>query len=519
MRFDKKNFFLKTLIFDGMATLLSGVLVVVILLVGRVMPAGTCVSHVDVNADGRCDRCRQSVIVNVDIFAINDLHGKFEDSSTQPGVDELTMYFKEQNAVNQYTLYLSSGDMWQGSSASNETEGRIIIDWMEALDFEEMTLGNHEFDWGEDVIAQNAAYANFPFLAINVYNLETHERVDYCRPSVLVERGDAKIGIIGAVGDCYSSIAADRTENIYFVTGNALTKLIKEESENLRKQGADYVILSIHDGYDGSFDDETVIIDRRLAQYYDVSLSAGYVDLVFEGHTHQHYVLKDSKGVYHLQDGGDNSGISHVSLAINVANDSGEVKEAEIVLSGKYRKCGADPLRDALLEKYSDILEPTKAVLGYASSPLDRDELRQMVAMLYYQKGVEVWGDNYNIVLGGGFMSARNPGYIAKGDVNYSMLQSIFPFDNELVLCSISGADLDRVFFKTTNDNYFFHCGEYAEKVYDNLDRTATYYVVTDTYSSTYEPNHMTEIERLGEEYYARDMLRDYILSGGLGDD
>ena len=191
----------------------------------------------------------------LDVYAINDMHGKFTDTDAQPGVDEMTTYLRKVQ-TEQNALLLSSGDMWQGSCESGLTKGNIITDWMNELGFSAMTLGNHEFDWGEEPVKANAAIAEFPLLAINVYDEDTNQRVDYCQPSVLVDKGDVQIGIIGAIGDCYSSISADQVEGIYFKTDAELTDLVKTESQKLKTQGADFIIYSLHDGYGRSSSSE-----------------------------------------------------------------------------------------------------------------------------------------------------------------------------------------------------------------------------------------------------------------------
>ena len=132
-----------------------------------VCPSGT---HTDVDSDAFCDTCSISVTVTVDFYAINDLHGKLLDGNDQPGVDELTSYLKSARDENPNTVFLSSGDMWQGASESNLTHGRMMTDWMNSLSFTSMTIGNHEFDWGEEFIEANAELADFPFLAINIYD-------------------------------------------------------------------------------------------------------------------------------------------------------------------------------------------------------------------------------------------------------------------------------------------------------------------------------------------------------------
>lgn len=472
-------------------------------------------SHQDEDDNGYCDVCQTSVTVTFDFFALNDLHGKFADTDSQPGVDELTTYLKYHKNKNENTILLSSGDMWQGSSESNLTKGMILTDWMNALGFSSMTLGNHEYDWGETYIEEHIAVAEFPILALNIFDTRTDELAEYCQPSVMVEQNGVKIGIIGAIGDCYSSISGDKTKNVYFKTGTELTALVKAESQKLRNEGADFIVYSLHDGY-GSSLSSTTTISGNLS-YYNTSLSNGYVDLVFEGHTHQHYVFRDSKGVYHLQDGGDNDGISHAQVTINYVTDSYVVNTAEFVSADKYSSSYvSDPIVSELMQKYDEQISIANKVLGYNARYRSGDTLRQIVADLYYEAGIEKWGNEYDIVLGGGFMSVRSPYNLYAGEVTYGDVQSIFPFDNELVLCSISGKNLKEKFFETTNGNYFISYGGYGETVKNDINESATYYIVTDTYSSQYAPNGLTEIERYDANTFARDLLAAYIEAGGL---
>lgn len=477
-----------------------------------------CEEHTDANTDGICDVCSNMIIVYFDFYVINDLHGKLADADTHIGVDELTTYLKNARETDEHAILLSTGDMWQGTSESNLTGGLIMTDWMNQLEFAAMTLGNHEFDWGEDLIEANDELAEFPFLAINIYDRETDEPVEYCQPSVVVEGGGIQIGIIGAIGDCYSSISPDKVEDIYFKTGKELTALVKAESDRLRAEGVDFIVYALHDGYGQSKSEYiTSINGSQLSSYYDTSLSDGYVDLVFEGHTHQGYLLRDEYGVYHLQNRGDNKGgISHVEIAVSIANNMLSFSEVELISTGKYDDLTDDPLIEELLTKYDDLIAPGNEVLGTNAYKRNSDTLRGIVADLYYETGVERWGDEYDIVLGGGFLSVRSPYSLAAGEVTYSQLQSLFPFDNELVLCSIKGSDLRQRFFETNNSNYFISYGEYGAGVRSNIDPNKTYYVVVDSYTSTYAPNRLTEVERYGAPLYARDLLAEYIANGGL---
>ena len=468
-----------------------------------------CGQHMDADDNGLCDDCGFDLIVPIEIYAINDLHGKLADGDDHPGVDEMTTYLKSrQNTAN--TLLLSAGDMWQGSSESNLTQGLIVTDWMNALGFAAMTLGNHEYDWGEAAIEANAAAAEFPFLAINIYDRATNTRVDYCDASVVVEVAGVQIGIIGAIGDCYSSIASDKTEDVYFKVGSELTALVKAESERLRTEcGVDFVIYSLHDGWGTT--GNGVFEDAELAGYYDPSLSDGYVDLVFEGHTHQKYLAPDESGVYHLQNRGDNKGgISCVKLRINFVTGSYTIDEASLLSSGTYGAMSGDPIVETLLEKYEEDISPAHRIVGTNSRYRSSDFLCDTVAELYFRLGLATWGETYEITLGGGFLSARSPYCLDAGEVLYSDLQAVFPFDNDIVLCSVKGDDLLRKFINTTNDRYHVFGN------WDQIDPNGTYYIVVDTYTATYAPNHLTIVEEYTPGIYARDLLADYIAAGGL---
>lgn len=475
------------------------------------------VAHIDAEDDGFCDRCSELTLVYIDFFAVNDLHGKVADADSHPGVDEMSTYLKKAREANDNVLVISTGDMWQGSPESNLTHGLLTTEWMNELGFAAMTLGNHEYDWGEEPIIENSTLAQFPFLAINIYDKETDKQVSYCQSSHVVDLGKLQVGIIGAMGDCYSSISADKVSGVYFKTGQELSQLVKAEATRLRNDGVDFIVYVLHDGFGQSKSATTTDISTaQLRDYYDGTLSNGYVDLVFEGHTHQRYILKDEHGVYHLQNKGDNKGISHVEICYNIGNDKHKVDTAKLVSSGEYVNLEDDPVVAQLMEKYNEQISRGTELLGTNATQRDGVFLRQKVADLYYEIGEEYWGKDYDIALGGGFMSIRSPGTLAPGDVLYGNLYSLFPFDNQLVLCSILGKDLRDNFFETENDRYFIAYGNYGKQIKNSIDPEATYYVVTDTYSSLYGPNNMTEIDRFDENIFARDLLAEYIRDGGL---
>lgn len=458
--------------------------------------------HKDTDNDGYCDDCNIDVVETIDFYNFNDLHGKLEDGDSHPGVDELTTYLENRVEIDDHVVILSTGDMWQGGPASNGTHGRIITDWMNYLGVEAMALGNHEFDWGIDAIKENKEIAEFPFLAINIYDNATNQRADFCEPSVMIERGGAQIGIIGAIGDCYSSIASDMTQGVNFKVGNELTNLVKAESRRLREAGADVIIYLIHDG--------TSYKNVDVTDYYDLSLSSGgYVDVVFGGHTHSYYYLIDDYGVPHLQGGGDNEkGMTRVEIDVNFANGEVSVNSLGYVQHSQCSSLEGSAIVDDLIEKYWDEIGWIFEVLGYNARTRYSSTIQSTVAKLYYDAGVEKWGDEYDIVLAGGSLNLRSPYEIPAGNVEYGDIQSILPFDNPLYLCSIKGSDLKAKFLN--NNNYV----TYSTVSYSQINDNAIYYIIADSWTALYDWAKCTPIEKYDETTYARDLLAKYIQAG-----
>ena len=454
----------------------------------------TCV-HTDTDSNNACDGCGSTVNAEINFLAVNDIHGKIYDTDKHIGVDELTTYIKNLRAAYENFILISSGDMWQGSYESNLTGGLMMTDWMNEAGFDSMTLGNHEYDWSDAAIIENSLLADFPILAINIYSRETGERMSYCESSVVIDCEGFSVGIIGAIGDCYSSIATDKSENVTFKVGAELTELIKNESEKLKSDGVDVIILSIHDGYEN----------------YDVSLSNGYVDAVFEGHTHQSYVMADEYGIYHIQGGGDNVAVSNLIMSYNIITDTIGITAANVIKTSEYQELYDDPIVDELKEKYADQVAIGEKHVATIPEYMDSYDIRNLVATTYLLAGMEAWGDEYDIFLGGGYISVRDPKCFEKGDLYYKDIYSVLPFDNPITLCSVSGAKLISQFVESTNSNYFIAYSTYGSENLSSIDETGTYYIIVDTYSAYYAQNGLTVIDTYATDVYARDLLADYL--------
>ena len=85
----------------------------------------------------------------------------------------------------------------------------------------------------------------------------------------------------------------------------------------------------------------------------------------------------------------------------------------------------------------------------------------------------------------------------------------ILPFDNKLKLCAIKGSDLLDKFLN--NSKYYTYSTIQASEV----DRSATYYIVADSWTADYDWAKCTPVEVYDETTFARDLLAEYIKQGG----
>lgn len=195
-----------------------------------------------------------AVPTDLTILHLNDVHGHIlpfqEKTVHQPdpvsGAAALaTMIERERDRNPEGTLLLSAGDMFQGATISTVFHGRPVLDIMNHLRFDAMTLGNHEFDWGRAVLAELAAWARFPFLSANLKDQEGRYLPDV-KPYVLFSRKGVCIGVVGIT----TRELGHRTKpsNVADLTISDPAAVLPAIIEDLRDQGAQLLVVLSHCG-------------------------------------------------------------------------------------------------------------------------------------------------------------------------------------------------------------------------------------------------------------------------------
>ena len=252
------------------------------------------------------------VVKTINIVAFNDFHGAIEEERGQIGLLKLGSFVKERSN-KENTLILSQGDDWQGSIYSNYNRGHLVTDVFNYAGLSARTVGNHDFDWGIDIIKENTARTyegrSTPTLAANVYDYNfvtktvgTTQQSEIGQKNVTytLENG-LKVGIVGVIGsNQITAISSIYVQDIHFIDH---IRVIKEEATKLRNDGCDVVIACIHAG-------EEDVVNKGLSDY---------VDLVLCGHTHRSTESVEN-GVHFYQFGSYGSYIGDIQLSYSVNN-------------------------------------------------------------------------------------------------------------------------------------------------------------------------------------------------------
>ena len=212
------------------------------------------------------------------ILHFNDTHSHIDpERSGQDaglgGVIEQAAYVDSVRcaAGKKNVLLLHAGDFGQGTSYFTELNGNVEIDVLNAMEFDAVTLGNHEFDNGLEELARRVRNLQVPVVCAN-YDFTGSPLEGLVKPYVILKKAGKRIGIIGILTDVSTVVAREVAD---MMTYQNPVSLVNEYAAHLKYQKkCDLVICLSHLGYDhrGS--------DCELASM------VRNVDVIVGGHSH-----------------------------------------------------------------------------------------------------------------------------------------------------------------------------------------------------------------------------------------
>src|SRR5690606_19584639 len=198
----------------------------------------------------------------LNILHMNDWHSRIESNnkfeSTCSDEDEakgdciggaarlVTAVRQEREKLNdQNVIFLNAGDNFQGSLFFTTYHGAAEAEFLNIVKPDAMTIGNHEFDEGEDSLKAFFDKAEFPIISANVRPDMQSKLADLVKPSVVLEVGGEKIGIVGAVANDTDELSSPGEHVEIADDVETITAAVKE----LARQGVSKIIALTQVGY------------------------------------------------------------------------------------------------------------------------------------------------------------------------------------------------------------------------------------------------------------------------------
>jgi 5'-nucleotidase / UDP-sugar diphosphatase len=391
---------------------------------------------------------------SVTILHTNDVHGAYgpydaaDDVSTDGGAARQAAVINQIRAEGGNVLLMDGGDRFTGTLFHQQWRGEEAARIMNAIGYDVMTVGNHEFDNGDEVLGAFVDAIDFPIITANVTFGE--DLAPKIQPYTVLEVGGDQIGVIGLTPpdtDILSSPGPDVTFSDDMVT------IVQSAVDALTEQGINKIILVTHIG---------LVVDEGL-----VPQISG-VDVIVGGHSHTLLsnsatsgegayptVIADAAGndVYIVQAG---SSLRYLGRLDVTWDAEGVVQSASGDTIFLSRYITPDPDMLAIVnELRAPISELTAIAVGESSVFLvgDRSVCRVEecnIGNLITDAMREYSGAQIAITNGGGIRSNVPVGADIPADLNLATpmqvtlgdILTVFPFGNVVAWFELTGSDV-----------------------------------------------------------------------------
>jgi len=392
------------------------------------------------------------VFEDIDILSTNDIHGNIEYSEKYEngGMGIVAGIVEQYRSVNKSgTIVVDAGDTFQGTLISNAFEGRSTFETLNRIGYDAGAIGNHEFDFGMDVLKDRIKQAKFPLLSANIYDEKTGRPVSWVKPYTIVKKDKLSIGIIGL--STLQTPSTTLATNIKGLEFRETAPIAKKLAKELKEKGADIVIVNSH--LPGEIDKSGDVIGELAEFAEDVSVDD--IQAVIGGHSHQR-VAAHVNDIPVVEAQTATAAIGHIRLFVDKKTE--EVVSSEVSLLETKKGLAAEK-RDvnAIIKKYQGKVEAIKnEVVGVATDKITRDSVHQIkrgnIDKDKAREGVTPLGnlitdsmrekENADIAFTniGGIRTD-----IDAGEITYGEVFSVLPFDNWDVVGEMTAEQIKEV--------------------------------------------------------------------------
>ncbi|CAG5057560.1 unnamed protein product [Parnassius apollo] len=362
---------------------------------------------------------------DVVIIHYNDVYNIEQTTNTEPvgGALRFSTAVKALQHLNPLVLF--SGDAFSPSMLSTFTKGEQMVPVLNEVGTHCAVFGNHDFDFGLEVLSGLVAQCNFPWLMSNVIDNETGRPLGDGKITHALLCNGHKIGLIGLVEqEWLDTLATINPEEVTFIdflqAGSKLASQLKQE-------GCEYVIALTH-----------------MRTPNDIKLAEGCneIDLILGGHDHVYEIL-EINNKYIVKSGTDFRQFSKININFGPEGTHAEIVEMQVTSS--YAE---DQVLKAKVEKYSAMIEgKMDEVLGKFCVPLEgrfscirREECNLgnwVCDVLLAATGADL------VILNSG--TFRSDQVHPAGDFTLRDLSTIIPMRDPLVVVEATGATILKI--------------------------------------------------------------------------
>ncbi|MFB6365712.1 5'-nucleotidase C-terminal domain-containing protein [Paenibacillus elgii] len=391
-----------------------------LMLVSAAAPAAAETSAAD--ADGKKGTTK------ITLFHTNDTHSRVDESKEGIGFAKMAALIKEYAKTNPNSLVLDAGDTFHGQTVANLVRGESIVNIMNAVGYNAMAAGNHDFNYGYERLMELAGKAKFPVLSANT---KKADGTRILKPYEIKEVDGIKLGIFGlTTPETAYKTHPNNVAGLTFTDPAVEAKAIVGEL----KGKVDAIIALTHLGVDKSSIDTSIKVAEQVPD----------IDIIIDGHSHTKLdtgmkvgnVLIAQTGEYLKQFG-----------RVDLTFENGKLKDK---VSGLITKKTVDedktPGDTAVLEIINSVKKEQEKVLqqkvGSTSVKLvgDREVVRKgesNLGNLIADAMIDETGADVAIMNGGGIRDSIAAGPITKGHVI-----TVLPFGNYIQTKKVKGSDI-----------------------------------------------------------------------------
>jgi len=362
--------------------------------------------------------------VRVTLLQVNDVY-QFApvDGGTRGGIARVATLRKQVLAESPHTLFLLAGDTISPSIESNTYKGAQMIEAWNAAGLDYATFGNHEFDFGPDVLRQRMNESKFKWLAANVWDKTTGKLFADTPEFIVREFDGVKVGLFGILLPETSQTSRPGPNVDIIDPCTAAARVVPK----IHAAGAQVIVALTH---------LSMAEDKQLAR------CAG-VDVIIGGH--EHTLLESMAGhapIFKMT--ADARELGRIDLNINRA--TGKLESIDWQVIPVTRDTPDDSSFVAINEKYGELLKSLEQPIGSTDTKLEmksedvrtrETNMGDFIADAFR----EATGADVALVNGG---SLRADTEVAPGVLTKRNVLSIVPFNNRVMKIQVTGATLRR---------------------------------------------------------------------------